>query len=271
MTEKPGKSAVPALDRGLDVLETMANSAGAHTLTEIARALGRTVSEVQRTVAQLSMRGYLVRDERGAYRLSSKLFRMATAFPPFRDLVSRASGPMQEFADGTQESVHLCVLTDDLLLLVGQVEGRGVVRVSLQLGVVQDPLTTVSGRILLAGLPLAELSAFLERRHVAAKERTRLEQALARVRKDGHEHAESSRVQGVQDLGVPVTLPGGAVIAALTTSWLPARGSSVRFAHLLAPLNRAAHAIAAAYEPSAAAVPASAEVPKTRGRPRQAS
>ncbi|HEV8244255.1 MAG TPA: helix-turn-helix domain-containing protein, partial [Polyangiaceae bacterium] len=113
MNEKTSKSAVPALDRGLDVLEAMAGSSGARTLTEIARVLGRTVSEVQRTVAQLALRGYLVRDDRGTYRLSSKLFRMATAFPPFRDLVSRASTPMQQFADSTNESVHLCVLSDD--------------------------------------------------------------------------------------------------------------------------------------------------------------
>jgi hypothetical protein len=44
-----------------------------------------------------------VRDARGAYRPSSKLFRLATAYPPFRDLMSRAIAPMQQFADATSE------------------------------------------------------------------------------------------------------------------------------------------------------------------------
>ncbi|HEY4160380.1 MAG TPA: helix-turn-helix domain-containing protein, partial [Polyangiaceae bacterium] len=115
------QSDVPALDRGLDVLEQMAVSADALSLTQIARAAGRTVSEVQRTVARLTRRAYLVRDSQGHYRLSTKLFRLATTHPPFRDLVARSMPAMHGFTDATSESVHLGVLSDDLLLLVAQV------------------------------------------------------------------------------------------------------------------------------------------------------
>ncbi|HEY4104762.1 MAG TPA: helix-turn-helix domain-containing protein, partial [Polyangiaceae bacterium] len=168
------RSAVPALDRGLSVLECMAGSTQALSLTEIARAVGRTVSEVQRTVAQLTLRSYLVRDERGAYRLSSKLFRLATAYPPFRDLVSRALAPMQRFTDATKEAVHLGVLSDDQLLIIAQVEGQGVVRLSLQVGSTQEALSTVSGRILLSGLRADELLAFEERRKLSRAERKKI-------------------------------------------------------------------------------------------------
>ena len=243
------KTPVPALDRGLDVLECMAGKQHALTLTEIGRALGRTTSEVQRTVAQLTLRSYLVRDGRGAYRLSSKLFRLANAYPPFRDLVTRALAPMQGFAESTSESVHLGVLNDDSMLLVAQVEGRALVRVSLQLGALQDAVSTVSGRLLLSGLGPAELEEFCRRRKLSPGERSALESRLLQIRARGHEHAESNNVEGLQDLGVPVLLPGGQVIAALTTSWLPQRNTGSRIPSLLGPLDRAARAIAAAYEP----------------------
>jgi DNA-binding IclR family transcriptional regulator len=257
------RSAVPALDRGLDVLECMASTTEALSLTEIARAVGRTVSEVQRTVTQLALRAYLVRDERGAYRLSSKLFRLATAFPPFRDLVSRALAPMQRFSDETSEAVHLGVLSDDQLLIIAQVEGQGVVRLSLQVGSTQEALSTVSGRILLSGLSSAERVAFEERLGLSRVERKRLGESAAKIRARGYEYAESGRVRGVEDVGVPIALPGATVIAALTTSFLPLRSAKPAPERLVLALKKAATSIAGAYEPRALE-PARAEKPRER-------
>jgi DNA-binding IclR family transcriptional regulator len=245
------------LDRGLDLIELMAGTNEALSLTEIARAAQRTVSEVQRAVAQLAARAYLVRDERGAYRLSSKLFRLATAYPPFRDLVSRALGPMQRFADSTSEAVHLGVLSEDQLLIVAQVEGQGIVRLSLQVGSTQEPLGTVSGRILLSAQPSGELSAFEQRRKLSRGERARLAATAQNLTARGYEYAESARVHGVQDVGVPITLPGGTVIAALTCSFLPLKAAKPAPAPLVAALRIAAEAVAESYEPSLPAMRAS--------------
>ena len=245
------KSLVPALDRGLDVIEFMARTNEPLSLTEIARAVARTVSEVQRTVARLAARAYLVRGEHGAYRLSSKLFRLATTYPPFRDLVSRALGPMQRFADATSEAVHLGVLSDDQLLIVAQVEGQGIVRLSLQVGSTQDPLQTVSGRILLSGQAREELSAFEQRRKLSPSARARLAATAVGLAARGYEYAGSARVHGVQDVGVPVALPGGATIAALTCSFLPLKAAKPAPAPLVSALRVAAAAISASYEPLA--------------------
>lgn len=242
---------VPALDRGLDVLELMAKTPEPLTLTAIARRLERTVSEVQRTIARLGERGYLVRDAQNAYRLSSKLFRIASAYPPFRDLVARALVPMQEFADRTGESVHLCVLSEDQLVLIAQNEGRGFVRISLQLGALQDPAHTVSGRILLAGLTEAELDAFMDRSRLARTDRSDLVRRCERIKKQGYDYAPSHRFEGVHDLGVPIVMPDAQVVAALTTSWLPPRGRKTSPLELLRPLKETAVRIARTYEPAA--------------------
>ncbi|HYO96944.1 MAG TPA: IclR family transcriptional regulator [Polyangiaceae bacterium] len=244
-------SPVPGLERGLDVIECLAQSPEPLTLTELARALGRTVSELQRTVAQLALRAYLARDSRGAYRLSSKLFRLANAHPPFRHLVARALGPMQRFADVTGESIHLGVLSDDQMQLVAQVEGRALVRVSLQVGALQEAPQTVSGRLLLAALPPAELERFFRRQPTDAAARGPLEHELSRIREQGFAAAESRFVHGLNDLGVPIGLPDGHVLGALTTSWLEPRQGPSRSSELLEALSVAARAIADTYEPIA--------------------
>jgi DNA-binding IclR family transcriptional regulator len=250
MKTSKDRSDVPALDRGLDVLEQMSQSAEPLSLTQIARAAQRTVSEVQRTVARLTRRSYLVRDTQGHYRLSTKLFRLATTHPPFRDLVARSMPPMHGFTDATTESVHLGVLSDDLLLLVAQVEGHGIVRLSLRIGTTQDPISTVSGRILLAGLGPEELEGFLARRELPAKDHARLRETCELVRERGYESAPSGRVQGVHDLGVPVLLPDGRVIAALTSCFLLPRSEKTATLEYLEPLRKAAQQIAQAYEPT---------------------
>jgi DNA-binding IclR family transcriptional regulator len=64
---------IPALDRGIDLLEWMASCMEAVTLTQIPQGLGFSVSEIQRPVACLNRRGYLNRSEAGTYCLSGHL------------------------------------------------------------------------------------------------------------------------------------------------------------------------------------------------------
>lgn len=255
---KSQSSVAPALDRGLSILESLAQTPHAQTLTQIASRVGLSVSEIQRVVAVLQQRGYLVREDAGAYRLSSRLFRIATSYPPFRDLAARALPSMQGFADETLESVHLSVLADDRLLIVAAVEGRGLVRLNLQLGSTQSPQATVSGRVLLARLPDAEFQASLKRWRITGKAKRQLEQRCAAIGEAGFEHSKSELVEGIEDLGVVIVVPDGTALAALTTSWLPRkntnsgramRGSSAaQTARLLTALRSAAQRIAEAYE-----------------------
>lgn len=226
-------SSVPALHRGLDVLEYMAEKGSALTLTQLARAVGRRVPEIQRTAACLHERGYLTRDSAGIYRLSTRLFRMAHANPAHRELVGRAYPSMVEFARGTGESVHLSILVEDRLLLVAEAPGSGFARVTLQIGSMLDPRRTVSGRILMAFADPLTLRA----RPAAAK-------TFAAIRKQRYEFRPSGYVEGILDLGVPVLMPDGTAIAALTCSWLQFRREKPRWKKLLPVLQSCAGRIA---------------------------
>lgn len=180
----------------------------------------RNVSEIQRMVNVLHGSGYLIRSAQGGYWLSSKLYRMALRYPPYRDLEVLLRPAMYAFVDYTQESVHLCLLQETEMVVVAQVESPKIARISLQLGQAQDPVETVSGRVLLAGLPEQELDIILKKSALNAKKLTWLKQRLAEIQERGYESMESNVYSGVYDLGIPVKSAQGNVLAVLTTTWL---------------------------------------------------
>jgi DNA-binding IclR family transcriptional regulator len=228
-----GNQSVPALEKGLAALECVHSSASALSLTEISRACGRSVSKMQRVVPFLAERGFFVRDERGLYRASSKLFRLANRHHPYRNITAIALPAMRDFTEATGESVHLSILESGSPIIVADVPGTGDLRLSASIGIRIDPQVSTSGRVLLA---FAEGAKSAE---------------AHRIVKAGFEFAPSHLYRGVKDLAVPVTLPGGQVIAALATTWVdPIKSTLPQEKRLLPELQRCAARIAASIEPT---------------------
>src|SRR5437016_14272224 len=80
--------AVPALDKGLDVIELLARESEGLTLNEIARVLGRTSSELFRMVNALGRRGYIIQRDNDRYSLTLKLFELAHRHKPIKSLTA---------------------------------------------------------------------------------------------------------------------------------------------------------------------------------------
>ncbi len=204
---------VPALDRGLNLVEWITAQSEPVTLTQIAQGVGLSVSEVQRPVACLLERGYLKRTTAGAYAISGLLYRLAVSHPPHHQIQQAALPHMQDYARVNGQSVHLSVPDGDAALLLVDVPGGGLVRISLQAGARLDADDTVSGRILQA-------HALLVREKKASRS---LEAHLRKIRACQFEMAESAYAIGIIDLGVPVCGGDGQVVAALTCSMLRLR------------------------------------------------
>jgi DNA-binding IclR family transcriptional regulator len=226
-----GNFKVPALEKGLDALELVHSSAGALSLTEIARSCGRSVSEMQRVVPYLAHRGYFVRDARGLYRGSSKMFRIGNHNPPFRDLVANAMGPMGEYSAKTGEGIHLSVLDGGELLILADSPGTGYLRIGVRVGSSHNPEEAVSGRVLLEFSGNGKTGRFED------------------IRKNGHEYSQSHLYRGVNDLAVPVLACDGTAIAAVATSWLdPSGGAGGALERLLPELGACALRISESFE-----------------------
>ncbi|MFL5802861.1 MAG: IclR family transcriptional regulator, partial [Roseiflexaceae bacterium] len=238
---------VPALERGLDVLECMAAQGIPLTQSQLARALGRGPSELFRTLMTLERRGYIQRDPvSSAYGLTLRLYELSHMHSPFEELVRAAARPMRELADELRESPHLSVVHHGRLLVLAQAESSALVRISVAVGGTFPLLHTVSGRLLLAYLEPEQREATLqlvdEYAAWAPAQQAQLSQQLARIRAQGYEHAYGETNYGVSDLAVLVGAATSRTHAALTIPAL-ARHTESFVESTLPALHRYAGAI----------------------------
>jgi DNA-binding IclR family transcriptional regulator len=225
LDERRAKYSVPALEKGLDLIELLAEQAVPMTQAQLARALQRQPSEIFRMLTCLESRGWLRRDTgAGGYALTLKLFELSRTHSPYEVLLKAAQPLMRALAEDLRESCHLSVLHRDRVLVLLQEESPQPFRLSVEVGSLHDPLHTTSGRVLLASLPADDREALLARLPEWGALPTAGRKAqLARldaVRAQGFERSESERFVGGLDLGVLVGAPGSAVKAALTIATL---------------------------------------------------
>lgn len=215
---------VPALDKGLDILELLAMIGKPQTLADMARHLDRTSSELFRMVAALEKRDYIIRNSAtGEYRLSMKLYELSHMHSPVEELVRAALEPMRDLADATGESCHLSILERGHVVLVSEVTSTERVRLSVEVGSTAPALDWASGRVLLAHLLPSELDDLLDRNpdynRLSRRKQSAVRKELELIRTDGYTIAPST-YPSVTDIAVIVGRPEIGAVAALAMARL---------------------------------------------------
>ena len=235
---------VPALEKGLDILETLAAATEPQSLAELAARLERSSGELFRMLACLERRGYLAREEAsGKYARTLQRSALTHSHTPMRKLLSAARRPMQDLTEKIGESCHLSVLDRGKLLVVAQQESPARVRLSIEVGGEFDPVATASGRLLLSALDDATLAEALAAsptgKVLAGRALAGFRSGLGEVARSGVSTAESETIEGVRDVAVRVGW-AGAGGAALAVTRLMKRGSRESEAPLVKALQAAA-------------------------------
>jgi DNA-binding IclR family transcriptional regulator len=215
--------AAPALDKGLDILEVFASEPAGLTGTEVARRLGRSVSEIFRMLVCLEQRGYICQSgSNDDFELTLKIFELAHRHHPLERLVAHARPLIQEVATHTCQSCHLAMLSDGAIIVVAQVDAPSSMGFSLRLGAQVDLFDTASGHVI-----LAFQSAATRRRALTAWERRSrrriprgLDKHLAGIRALGYEETASYQVHGVVNISYPVFNQHGEAIAAISVPFI---------------------------------------------------
>lgn len=236
---------VPALDRGLDVLEALAASIVSLSLTELAGALGQTPSAVFRILNRLEGRSYVIRDPiAGRYRLSLKLFELAHTHSPVEHLITVSGRPMRDLADSVRESVHLSVLSSGRIVVVLDVGSPLRVRFTHEVGANFSAVLTNSGRLLLAYLSAEALEDHLRKdpdyAGFSAAEREAFHEELKKIRRNRHAVSSSEERAGMKDVAVLVGNPAIGATAALAIACLSGGKSSTDISCLLTSLQQCA-------------------------------
>lgn len=215
----------PALEKGIDIIEVLAEAESGLTVTEIAERLKRPMSELFRIIVVMQQRGWLQKDpESSRYSVTYHVLKLAHRSTPTRSLTAAAAPVMHDLSIHINQSCHLVVRSGSAgIVILRQENQRRHANLSVRMGAVIDLDTSCSGHVLLAHLPPEERDRAIPR----GKANKRLFAALDRVRKRGYELHRSTITAGVTDIGYPIRGFDGSVVAALTIPYLHALDDSL--------------------------------------------
>lgn len=225
MTESADKYRAPALEKGLDIIELLAAHGEGLSQGEVAKALGRSQSEIYRMLTTLVRRDYVVRSENGdRYALSLKMFSISQRHPPIGRVIEIALPKMRSLARQTWQSCHMGMESNGDIVIVASAEAPGNWGLALKTGTVIGLWNTGTGRVLAAYRTPEDIELLIEQHRRAlgepALDRAEFDAHLARIRRVGYEHRASETAVGVTNLGFPIFGPSGQVEAVLSCPYL---------------------------------------------------
>jgi DNA-binding IclR family transcriptional regulator len=219
----------PALEKGLDALELFASESRGLSKTDVARRLGRTVSEVFRMLMCLESRGYIARSgESERYSLTLHLFKLAYQHPPIERLITEALPIMRDVAYQLKQSCHLGVLEGDRVVVIAHVNAPHNSGFSVKTGGIGDLMRSTTGHVILAhqAPEVSSRAIKLWSKHNRTRPSVGLDEHLNKIKQRGFDERKSYEVEGVINISFPILDDRGYAVAALSVPFLQRVGES---------------------------------------------
>ncbi|WP_158972773.1 IclR family transcriptional regulator [Paraglaciecola sp. L3A3] len=245
MEDKKKRSySAPALEKGFEILELLADVQVPMSLAKISTTLERSKSEIYRMIAALEHRGYLARNEGGdSFHITNKLFDLGMKVPPVGTLVEAAFPIMQKLSSDIMQSCHIAVANQQHMVVIARVQSPAIVGLSVRVGHHLDLYKTGSGRVLLSYMneEVREESLDWFEKTADDFDRAECEALIQRILGKGHARSKSPIVSGLTDLSFPIFLgKTKEVIACITVPFIVEKGISLSLAKTEAFVRKAA-------------------------------
>jgi DNA-binding IclR family transcriptional regulator len=222
------KYTAPALEKGLDILNLLADHGQAMTLSQISAALGRSVGEIFRMIHVLQFKGFIEAStsSNDGYQLTNRLFTLGMARAPVKNLMEAALPHMRNLAAAVEQSCHLAIVSREEIVVVARIENPGYFGYSVRPGHRRPIVEATSGMVLFAFQPKAIQERWKEDifAGVSKADQKRFLTNAAEVAAQGFWRAESDLMAGVTDISAPVQADNAAV-AALTMPYMKRKGA----------------------------------------------
>lgn len=214
---------VPALDKGLDLLELLAMQPRGMNLSELAVAASRGVGEIFRMVDCLKRRGYIGHDlHSDRLVLTMRLFELAHRHPPTERMIAAALPEMEALAREVGQSCHLAVHSAGEMLVIAQIDSPLQMGFAVHVGARVGLLTSASGRVFLAfqKSDARDRILALQGQSAVPSAQATTDAFVRRIQKKGYESVPSDLIRGVTNMSYPVIDFSGRCAAALTIPFL---------------------------------------------------
>ena len=216
---------VPALERGLEILETLRHHSGGLGINEAARELNIPVNSAFRILNTLLQFGYVQRDPKSKkFTLSTKLFSIVCDHASETTLIEAALPVMRELRNALKETVVISVISGQEGIVIEQVPGLHPFRFVCDSGTRQATHASASTKAILAFLPAEEQGIVLNgmpmpklTEHTITT-RAGFLQELLQVKKDGYALDRAEALEGVYCIAAPVFDRQGYPVASITVT-----------------------------------------------------
>jgi DNA-binding IclR family transcriptional regulator len=220
-------------------------------VAEAAELLSVTPPTAHRLLTTLKKHQFAEQDRQRSYLAGPRLIAALSLHQdPASKLQTIGHPHLEELSRRTGETCHLITLEGNGIRFVDGVESRHALRVGSRVGLLLPAHTTSGGKVLLAPLPDSELLALYPERQTrmrdgSSRDITILRRELATVRRHGYALNLEASEQGVNAIGVPVTLaPSGRAVAAVVVACPSVRGAKQRLLEFVPHMHATAGAIA---------------------------
>src|ERR1700730_11322464 len=236
---------VQSVDRAVAILEILARD-GEAGVTEVARELDVHKSTASRLLAALDRRGLVTPGTgRGEFRLGVGLVRLAGAASQKLDVVQESRPVCRALAQEVGETVNLAIMSGRDALYLDQVAGPAALSPHNWAGQRIPLHATSDGKVLLAYLSEAELTACLAPPLARFTDRTitdlaRFPALLGALPRQGYATAVEELEAGVTAVAAPVRNAEGVVVASISASGPSFRMPADRIPVLAGSVRRAA-------------------------------
>jgi IclR family pca regulon transcriptional regulator len=236
-----------SLARGLAVIRAFSQQRRELTIAQLSHRTDIPRAAVRRCLYTLGKLGYVGTEDGRTYALRPG-FSHWVAYLSSTPLATAVQPLLDQISDELHESSSMAVLEgDEILYIARSSTTTRLMSIDLGLGSRLPAYCTSMGRVLLAGLPPAQLDQYLSRvKLTRLTNRTvstaaELKRVLSEIRRDGYAIVDQELEIGLRSIAVPVKDAAARCVAAINVGTQSARVSVAEMqARFLAPLQAAA-------------------------------
>jgi DNA-binding IclR family transcriptional regulator len=225
MSEKPSKQdsgSIQSVERALNILFMLAEAESPLTVGQVADKLGVHSSTASRLLSTLAQQNVVVQNRSG-YQLGLGLLHLSHVVLSEMTIRNRAHPHLQQLARETGHTVYLATLFNGVELYLDEVNANDGIARPVWIGRTIPAHTASSGKVLLAYVSEAELSAYIGH-GLAANTRytitdpSQLREQLAVIRARGYATSRDEYMIGFSSVAAPIFDRSGENTAVVTLS-----------------------------------------------------
>ncbi|MEI8656196.1 IclR family transcriptional regulator [Vibrio sp. Hal054] len=218
----------PALEKGLDILELLAQQDEPLTKKQIAESLDRSINEIFRMLSVLVEKQFIEYDSyTSTYALTLKMFALSNQHPPIAQLLKRATPLMEDICNKVNQSCHMSAYSNGEMTVIARQESPYKMGFSLRLGSIIDICSSGSGIVFLSFLSEEKRQSVLDRLDATPEEKAHALSHVEATRERGYYVGESPQIMGVTNISLPIFGVLGDVLATITIPYMTLNSNTV--------------------------------------------